>query len=85
MKIHHLILGTLITACSTKSLDKIVQSGDFKQIETRVDSSFTKLKVDNITTCYTTLTDLEQFDDFKKIEKSGLDSLFIAYSHHSDN
>lgn len=84
MKIHHLILGTFIIACSTKSSDKI-QITDFKQIETRVDSSFTKFKVDNITTCYTTTTDLKQLNlDLKEIEKGGLDSLFITYSHHSD-
>jgi hypothetical protein len=84
MKIHHLIIGTIITACSTKT-DKIIQS-DFRQIETRTDSSFTKFKVDNITTCYTTLTDLKEFNiDFTKTNKDELDSLFITYSHHSDN
>lgn len=86
MKIHHLILGTFIAACSTKTTDKTSQSSEFEQIETRVDSSFTKFKVDNITTCFTTLTDLKQFGvDLQEIEKNELDSFFIAYSHHSDN
>lgn len=85
MKIHHLIFGTIITACSTKT-DKTVQSADFRQIETRTDSSFTKFKVDDITTCYTTLTDLKGVNiDLKKTDKDELDSLFITYSHHSDN
>ena len=75
MKIHHLILGTFIAACSTKTTDKTSQSSEFEQIETRVDSSFTKFKVDNITTCFTTLTDLKQFGvDLQEIEKNELDS-----------
>ena len=85
MKIRHLILGTFIAACSTGKTDKILQSADFRQIETRKDSSFTKFKVDSITACYTTLTDLKQQKiDFIKIAKNELDSLFIIYSHQSD-
>ena len=86
MKIHHLILGTFISACSTKTTDRVIQSSDFRQVETRTDSSFTKFKVDNITTCYTTLTDLKRQNiDFKETKKNDLDSLFLNYSHHSDN
>jgi hypothetical protein len=85
MRIYYLILGTIIAACSTKT-DKIVQSAGFRQVETRTDSSFTKFKVDNIVTCYTTLTDLKTLDiQFRKTDTDELDSLFITCSHHSDN
>jgi hypothetical protein len=85
MKIHYLIFATLLS-CSTKQTDTDIFASEFRQAETKVDSSFAKLKVDNITTCYTTLTDLKQLDiDFEEIEKDKLDSLVLGYSHQSDN
>src|SRR5688572_12440591 len=86
MKIYQLIFATFIVPCSTGTTDQVVQSADFRQIATRTDSSFTKFKVDNITACYTTLTDLRRHNlDLKKINHNELDSFFVYYSHHSDN
>src|SRR5262245_29898479 len=85
MKIHRLILAIFIAACSTKTAERSFQPTPFRQIETRVDSSFVEFKVDNIMACYTTLTDLQKFNiELKKINKEELDSLYITYSNHSD-
>lgn len=85
MRLHHLVLAISISACSTKT-DQVAQSAEFRQKEMKTDSSFTKFKVDNITACFITLTDLRASDiDFQRVKKDELDSLFTDYSHHSDN